>query len=328
MSPQLSTVQWIFAVISAVVLFLHGLQGFSRELRALGGGAFTRFTAKITRTRWRGFFVGAALTATIQSSSAVSAMVVALVDAGSVTFRNSLAVLLGAQVGTSSTAWLVSAKLTGIGPLFIVVGTLLGMIPTDRLRVIGKPIFYFGFILFALDLISGALAPLRDNPHLSHWLGASASLQLAALIGLVVTALLQSSSVTSGLAILLVDQGVIDPKAAIALVIGANIGTTTTGLIASIPLSYAARRAAVANLFFHAVGVLPLLPFLDRYTAALIEFGGTPARAIAWSHLLFNLAVALPLLVLLRPCERLFLRWMPPRADAPPPLPAGAPPSA
>ena len=228
--------------ISAIVLFLYGLQSFSKEIQQVGGGAFSAATAALTKTRWRGFALGAVLTALIQSSSAVSAITVALVDAGTVSFSSSLAVLLGANVGTTSTAFLVSFKLTGIGPVFIVLGALLSALPL-KARIFGKVVFYFGFILFALDFIGGALGPLRESPWITRVLGTSGSLYVALVLGAVITALVQSSSVTTGMAILMTQQGLMAPEAAIAVVIGSNVGTTSTGTPSP------AARSCVASTF-------------------------------------------------------------------------------
>jgi phosphate:Na+ symporter len=159
----MSAVQFAFTVISAILLFLHGLQGFSHEIRTAFGDSLTRVMARFTKNRFRGFAVGAVFTALIQSSSAATALTVALVDAGTITLRGSLGLLMGANVGTSSTAWLVSFKLIGIGPYFIVLGALVGFVP-HKSRILGKVLFYFGFIFFALDLLSSSLAPLREYP--------------------------------------------------------------------------------------------------------------------------------------------------------------------
>jgi phosphate:Na+ symporter len=145
----MSAVQFAFTVISAILLFLHGLQGFSHEIRTAFGDSLTRVMARFTKNRFRGFAVGAVFTALIQSSSAATALTVALVDAGTITLRGSLGLLMGANVGTSSTAWLVSFKLIGIGPYFIVLGALVGFVP-HKSRIFGKVLFYFGFIFFAL----------------------------------------------------------------------------------------------------------------------------------------------------------------------------------
>ena len=203
----MSPLQGLFAAVAAVVLFLYGLQGFSHELQGIGGTALQSWLGRVTASRWLGFVTGALTTAVVQSSSAVTALTAALVDSGVISFGASLAVVLGSNVGTTATAWLVSFKLTGIGPFFLVLGAVVSAVPT-RLRVIGKAVFYFGLIFFALDLISAELEPLQSHPAFKAWIALAQAPWLGVLTGLVFTALIQSSSVTTGVAILLAQQGV------------------------------------------------------------------------------------------------------------------------
>jgi len=122
----MTDLQSFFAAVSAIVLFVYGLQGLSRELRTVGGGALQSWLTRVTASRWLGFAFGALATAIVQSSSAVTSLTTAFVDASIISFRASLGVLLGSNVGTTTTAWLVSLKLTGVGPFFIVLGKLSG----------------------------------------------------------------------------------------------------------------------------------------------------------------------------------------------------------
>lgn len=295
----MSNVNLLFATLAAIVLFLFALQQFSREIREVGGEALNTWLGRLTRQRWQGLILGAVATAIIQSSSAVTSLAVALVDAGTISFNASLGILLGANIGTTSTAWLVSLKLEAIGPIFIVAGTVLSSLPI-RARVAGKAVFFFGFILFGLDLVGLSLKPLQDLEAIRNLLSGADNLFLGLLSGMVITAVVQSSSITTGLAILLVQQGMLPAIAAIPIVIGSNIGTTSTGLLASLSMGPTARRVAVANLIFNAVGVLLLIPFLRPFASAVVAFGGEPGMAVAWAQLLFNLAMAAVMLVALR----------------------------
>jgi Na/Pi-cotransporter len=247
--------------------------------------------------------LGAVATAIVQSSSAVTALTVALVDAGTMSFRSSLGVLLGANIGTTSTAWLVSLKLTSIGSFFIVFGTLLSTLPT-RFKVLGKAAFYFGFIFFSLDVVSFTLKPLAQNPMFAEVLSRSTTPLMGVLAGTVVTAIVQSSSITTGLCILLVQQNLLAATAAIPIVMGANIGTTATALVASLKMQPTARRVAVANLCFNAFGVALFLPFLGWFAAGVVEFADDPGMAVAWAQLIFNVVMSLAVLLLLRIFQR------------------------
>ena len=294
----MSAAQAILAGLATIVLFLHALEGFSRQLREAGGERLERWLRKVTSRRVLGFLAGAAATAVVQSSSAVTALAVSLVESGVLSFRASLSVLLGANVGTTSTAWLVSFKLTGIGPFFLVLGALTSALPT-RAKVYGQPLFYFGLLFFALDLVSGALSPLREQRVVMEWLARAHEPYVAVAFGAVFTALVQSSSVTTGLAIVFVQQGLLPPESAIATVIGANIGTTSTALLASLPMGRTARAAATANVLFNAIGALLLWPFVASFARAVVERAPSADTSVAWAHLVFNLAVALPTLALL-----------------------------
>ena len=311
----MTPLQGLTAALSAIILFLYGLQGFSKELQSVGGDALEQWLGRVTANRLRGFLVGAAATAIVQSSSAMTALAVTLVDAGAISFRASLGILLGANVGTTATAWLVSFKLTSIGPAFIVLGALISILPA-RVRMIGKAVFYFGLIFFALDLISVHLKPLQNSPTFQEWLALAETPWMGVVAGMIFTALVQSSSVTTGLAILLVQQGTLPPEAAIPIVIGANVGSTSTALIAGFGMSSTARATAITNFLFNAVGMLAFLPFLNPFARAMVELAGNPGMAVALAQLIFNLTVALFFLSTLDWAEP-FLRRLSGIADEP-----------
>ncbi len=313
----MSPLQGLFAAVSAVVLFLYGLHGFSDELQTVGGTALQSWLGRVTASKWRGFAAGALATAVVQSSSAVTALTTTLVDAGVISFRASLGVVLGSNVGTTATAWLVSFKLTGIGPFFIVLGAILSAVPT-RLRMIGKAVFYFGLIFFALELISTELTPLQNQPAFKEWIALAQAPWLGVLTGLVFTALIQSSSVTTGVAILLVQQGVMPPEAAIPMVIGANVGSTSTALVASLSMHPTARATAISNFLFNAAGAIAFFPFLRLFARVMVSLNGDPGLAVAWAHLVFNLTVAIGFLTTLDLVEPRLRRWLSVEAERQP----------
>lgn len=299
----MSNLRVFLAIVSAIVLFLYGLEAFSHEIQAVGGERLNRLLNQLTKDRWRGVLLGAVATAVVQSSSAITSLTAALVDAGTMSFRSSIGVLLGANIGTTSTAWLVSLKLTGIGPFFIVGGTVLGALPT-RYKILGKAAFYFGFIFFSLDLVSFTLKPLAQNPVFAEILSRAALPVLGVIAGALITALVQSSSITTGLCILLTQQDIMTATSAIPIVIGANIGTTATALMASIKMKNTARRVAIANLCFNSLGVLLFVPFLRVFSAWVVGFANSPGMAVAWAQLIFNVVMTLVVLALLRIFQR------------------------
>src|SRR5438477_4279196 len=187
----MSSLRILFAAISAIVLFLYGLEAFSREIQAVGGETLRKGLASLTESRWRAVMLGAVATAIVQSSSAITSLAVALVDAGTMSFRSSLGVLLGANIGTTSTAWLVSLKLTSFGPFFIVLGAVLSALPT-RFRMLGKAAFYFGFIFFSLDLVSVTLRLLAEDLEFTEVLRRLGSTLMGTVAGLLITANIHS----------------------------------------------------------------------------------------------------------------------------------------
>jgi Na/Pi-cotransporter len=282
----------------------------------VGGEALKLWLARVTANRWMGFLIGAVATAVVQSSSAITALAVTLVDATVISFRASLGVLLGANVGTTATAWLVSFKLTNIGPACIVLGALISILPA-RVKIVGKAIFYFGLIFFALNLISLELKPLQDRPGFRDMLALAGTPWIGVLSGMLFTALVQSSSVTTGMAILMVQQGILPPQAAIPIVIGSNVGSSSTALIASLGMNSTARATAMANLLFNAVGMLVYLPFLRPFSTAVVNFSGDPGTAVAWAHLMFNLTIGFAFVASLDWVEPR-LRWLSADSEAAP----------
>ncbi len=310
----MTTIQTFFAALSAIILFLYGLGSFSRELQAVGGKTLQNWLGKITSNRFYGFIVGAISTAILQSSSAVTALAVSLVDAGVISFAASLGILLGSNVGTTATAWLVSFKLTGIGPFFIVIGALISALPI-RISVLGKAIFYFGVVFFALDLISDELKPIQESELMMRWLAMATTPWLGVLIGMLFTAIVQSSSVTTGLSILLVQQGILPPEAAIPIVIGSNVGSTSTALVAGMKMNPVAKATAISNLLFNVFGALLYLPFLGEFSKFLIGITNDPGIAVALAHLIFNLNISLLLLALLGIIRPWLERWLLPNSS-------------
>ena len=296
MSPLLTL---IFSGLAAVMLFLHGLAAFSEEMARLGGERLREILQRLTRTDWRGALVGAAVTAVVQSSSAVTSMAVGLSHNRTLTERGAFAVMIGANVGTTLTAWLVALKVAGLGPVFVTLGGLWSLAGPRPWRPYGKAVFYFGLIFLALDLISGALAPLAQNPALADWHVWLDSPVLALLFGALLTALVQSSSVVSGLAVLAVSQGIVAPQVAVWLVAGANIGTTSTALLTGAALDTLARKLALLNTGFNILGVLLFATLLQPVVGMILVTGIAATQQVALVHTVFNLAAAVAALLLL-----------------------------
>src|SRR5690606_33015309 len=298
------TFQTFILIIAAISLFVYGLQSFSQEIENLGVDRLQKWIGKITSIPMGGFLLGGVVTAIIQSSTMVSSLTVSLVSSGVITFKESLLILLGTNIGTTSTGWIVSFQSYLLGPIFIVLGTLISMIPT-RIATIGKSIFYFGFIFFSLSFISQAMEPLRNNPMLIEILSKASNPFLGILYGIVITVIIQSSSVVVGLVIILISQGIITLESAIPIVVGANVGTTSTALLVSFKLSPLSRLTALSASTFKLVGVFILLPFFGILERFVMSVASNPTVQLALAFTVSNTLTSVFFLIFLNPTIRL-----------------------
>ena len=243
--------------------------------------------------------LGAAATAIVQSSSAVTSLTASLVDTGAMSFQSSLGVLLGANAGTALNGMAGLTQVDIDWPLLHSSGRSAERTP-DPVQDGGEGGFLFCFIFFSLDVVSFTMKPLAHSPIFTEMLSRSSGPLMGALAGMLITAIVQSSSITTGLSIPLVQQSLMPATAAIPIVIGANIGTTVTALGASTKMHKTARSVAVANLCFNAFGVLLFLPFLGSFAEKAVEWAANPGMAAAWAQLIFNLVMVLAVLLLLR----------------------------
>lgn len=299
-----------FAIIPGLILFLYGIEHFSREIQRMAGEQFRTLLAKLTANPLKGAFLGAIATSIVQSSTATTVIAVGLVDAGIISFANSIGVIIGANVGTTLTAQLVALKLTYFAPFFILLGFLTSLFG-GRYRFLGKPLFYFGLVFFSLDLISQAIEPFKTDPALTGLFSQFSNIFVAIGAGFLFTIIVQSSSVTTGLVVLLVGGGLLTLGQGIPLIMGANIGTTVTSFIASIKLDIYAKRAAFAHFLFNFGGVLIFLPFIFAFADVVESLGGTAAQQMANAHLAFNVIVAAIFLIAIRPFTAAVTRAIP-----------------
>jgi len=306
----MENIETLIVIVSAITLFIYGLQSFSREIENFGEERLSKWIGKLTKWSVGSFALGAVVTGIIQSSTFVSSLTVSLVNSGVISFRDSLLILLGTNVGTTSTAWIVSIQSSFLGPFFIVLGTLISMIP-GRVAVAGKSIFYFGFIFFALSLISDAMQPIKDDPILVEVLSKASNPLLGILYGIIITVIIQSSSVVVGLVIVLISQGTIDLSIAIPIVVGANIGTTSTALLVSFKMTPISRLVALSASLFNVIGVLLMFPFFDILEHIAINFSEIRSLQVAMAFTISNTFTSIFFFVFLTPTVRLLQkhRW-------------------
>ena len=290
----------VIPVLSLVAVFLFGIEKFSHQIHKYAEGRFKQVLRKLTSNPFKGMAVGAIFTSLIQSSTATTVILAGLVSASIIPFSHSLGVIFGANIGTTLTSQLVALKVTNLAPYLILLGFLITYFGRSH-KSWGKPIFYFGLIFFSLSLITLYIEPVKSNPEIMAMFGGVSNLFMALLVGFLFTAVVQSSTVTSGLVIILAGGGVLDLNQAFGIILGADIGTTITVSIASLNLNREAKKVALAHFFFNLLGVLILLPFFDWFLALASSFGGGVQQHIATAHILSKVFFAIVFLILLKP---------------------------
>jgi phosphate:Na+ symporter len=296
------------ATITALIcLFLFAITKFSHQIEKNAGAHFRSFIRVVTRTPVYGALAGFTTAAIFQSSSATMVIAVSLVHAGIMSFTSSLGVLIGANVGTTLTTQLVAFKITAIAPYFLIAGLLLHYFGRGY-KHYGKPLFYFGLVFFTLFLIQNILATVAYDSSVVAFFAALDNVWIAAFFGALAALILQSSTIVTSLIVLLVGSGTLSFDIALPLVIGANMGTTSTALIAALPLKEEARQTAIGNILFNLIGSLAFLLIIKPFGVFVQMIGGSPEQQVANAHLFFNLTCAICALILVKPFELFTLK--------------------
>ena len=325
------TIQWtflIFGLLGGLALFLYGMEKMSDGLKKTAGDRIRSILSALTNNRLIGLTVGAIVTMMIQSSSATTVMLVSFVQAQLMTFVQSLAVILGADIGTTITAQLIASNLTDYALLMIAVGFSVRMFSKkDTSKHLGEVIMGFGILFFGMKLMSDAMEPLRTYAPFIDLLKGLENPLLGLLIGAVFTALIQSSGAFAGIIIVLAQQGLLTLDAGIPLILGSNLGTCITAGLASIGASREAKRVALAHTMFKVGGILLFVLWIPTFADIIRSISPTSnaigldklatetPRQIANAHTLFNVSLAfifLPFTILF---SKLILKILP-RRDA------------
>jgi len=316
-------ISWGFMIIGlcgGLALFLYGMEQMSEGLKKSAGNKMRSILSALTNNRIIGAVVGAFVTTVIQSSSATTVMLVSFVQAGLMSFAQSLGVILGADIGTTITAQLIAFKLTDYALLLIAVGFVMRTFGKgDNIRNIGEVLLGFGVLFYGMKLMSDAMKPLRTYAEFINLMKGLENPLLGLLVGTIFTALIQSSSAFTGIVIVMAQQGLITLDAGIPLVFGANIGTCITAGFASIGTSREAKRVALAHVLFKVCGVTLFIfwipTFVDIIQAIATRFGSDTARQIANAHTIFNVSLALIFLPFTTVFARLLLKILPPEEE-------------
>lgn len=297
-----------FAMVLALVfIMLNAVSKFSKHIQIIAGEKFKEIIQTLTVSPFRGTIVGTLFTSLVQSSAATMIMTVSLVDSGIMSFYNSLGIMFGANIGTTLTSQLVAVNFSLIAPYIIIIGFLIQLLDGEYKRY-GKTILYFGIIFLTLGLIGDVVAGLQQNHQFISLFESLHTIPLAIVFGALATIIFQSSTITSAIAVILTGQALISVPIAIGVILGANIGSTSTSLFASLFLNKAAKKTAVAHVFYNIIGVGLTLPFFN-YFYSFIEFlGGGVEQQVANAHVFFNIFSAVLFLIFIKPFA-LLVEW-------------------
>lgn len=290
----------VFAgIFGGLGLFLYGMKLMSDGLENVAGEKLKGILEKITSNKVMGVLVGTIVTAIIQSSSATTVMVVSFVNAGLMSLVQATGVILGSNIGTTITAQMVSFKLEVVAPIFVGIGAIF-MLCAKKKRM--KDLAYislgFGILFMGMGLMSSSMEPISELPFFRRFIILVGNNSLfGVLVGIIMTAIIQSSSATTGILVALAVAGTIDMKIAFPILLGCNIGTCVTAILASLTANRTAKKAALLHLFFKIFGTILFLPF----GAQVVEFVGylTPynvGRQVANAHTIFNIAITIVVL--------------------------------
>lgn len=305
------------SLISGVLLLIYGIKTVSDGLQDAAGPRIRALLRSLTSNRLYAVGAGALVTGLMQSSSATSVLLLGFVSAGLMTFRQTLAVILGADIGATITVQLIAFSIYDYDIVFIGLGIAFVFFSRRRLYAnIGKGVMGFGFMLLAIKVMSDAMSPLESSGLFREVLIALVGSPVWGIIlsaGL--TALIHSSAATIGIALALVGHDLIPLDAAIHIVLGANIGTCSTALMASLGSPAEARRVAWAHVIFKAAGVLLFLPFLGQFSGLVRMSAADVPRQIANAHTIFNAVIAALFLPLLPFFAKVVTRMVPEKAE-------------
>ena len=293
----------VLSLAGGLGLFLYGMRIMSDSIEKVAGAKLRAILERLTTNRFTGILVGIFFTTVIQSSSACTVMVVSFVNSGLMNLTQAAGVIFGANIGTTVTALLVSFKLEKIAPLILLVGVLIIMFcKNQKISRWGEVIIGFGVLFMGLSTMSGAMSGMKDSPAVLHLFASLQSPILAVLLGAVLTAIIQSSSVTVSIIVLLANQGLMQMDICMFIILGCNIGACTSAVLASLTGKKDAKRAAAIHLIFNIIGtIIVYILFLfgvHKFVEILTMIAGdNPGRVVAYAHIsikVFQVIIMMP----------------------------------
>ncbi len=281
-------------LLGGLGFFLYGMKLMSEGLEKAAGAKMRSILEFFTKNRFIGMIVGIIFTAVIQSSNATTVMVVSFVNSGLMSLMQASGVILGANIGTTITGQLIAFNLSDIAPLVVIIGVVMVMFcKKQSIKKIGEVILGFGILFMGLSIMGDSMEAVKESPKILNFLASLTNPFAAILTGLVITAVLQSSSATVGIILLMVSQGLLEFAICPFMILGCNIGSCVSALVASLSGNKDAKRAALIHFLFNVIGSLimfiVLMIAIRPFTDMMLQIsGGSLARAVANVHTLMK----------------------------------------
>ncbi len=293
------TITHLLSFLAGIGLFLYGINAMGDGLEYTAGSKMKKILGALTKNRFLAVLMGALVTALIQSSSATTVMVVGFVNAGLMTLAQAVGVIMGANIGTTVTSVLIALDLSGIAPVALFIGVFVMLfVKKDIIKHIGQTVAGFGMLFLGMETMSEAMAPLRDSEVFVYFMTNYSNPIVGILIGIVLTAVIQSSSASIGILQALAVQGLIPIDFAIYILLGQNIGTCVTALLSAAGAKTNSKRTAVMHLLFNVMGtfIFLLITAFTSYTSLLERISGNVSVQISTAHIIFNVVSTIVLL--------------------------------
>lgn len=304
----------VFAVLLAI--FLFGIAVMRIGLELLSKRIIRQLLMKMTDTPWKGFIIGILVTAIVQSSSVVMVMLIGLVAAGVLRFKQTIGVILGTNIGTTVTAEIIAFNVTDAVLPLLVIGACSLLVHRQKIFATGCICFGLGSVFVSMNGLEGLAEPLADIKFVHQLLLAADHNHLAGTtLGALFTALIQSSSAATGVAMAFIGKGQLSLSAAVAFVLGANVGTCITAWIASFGANKEAKMAAFTHIMVNAAGVIIFFPFVEQLSVIAEHLTQSSGKQLAHAGVVFNILCSLAILPFARRlgdfCEHLFGKGRP-----------------
>jgi phosphate:Na+ symporter len=304
----------LLSILAGLVLFLYAVSSLSDTIQKAVGENSKKWILKFTKNTFTGILTGIVVTTLLDSSSAVIIITIIFVNAKLLTFRKAMGIVLGANIGTTISSQIIAMDVGKYSPVLLLLGfVLLVVSKSDKISNAGKVILYFGVLFFGLFTMENAVEPLRDEPYFLEWLKKTEDPVTGSLIGAFVTLVIQSSSATVGMAIILSKKGLIGLSGGIAVMLGAELGTCSDTLMATIKGSRQAIKTGLFHLVFNILSISLGLVFFQPFLFFINELSGNAPieRAVANAHVVFNFAGVLLFMWTIPVFEYLLNRLLP-----------------